>query len=89
MQVENVKRLIPDDRGRVTIGKASGGVSSYQATFAADGTIVLKPMTEIPAREAWLWNNQDSMESVRRGLAQSAAGSVTPFDLASLPDDDE
>lgn len=90
MQAESIiKRLVPDERGRVTIGKVAGSVSSYQATYQEDGTIVLKPMAEIPAKEVWLWNNEGALASVRRGLEQSAAGRVKPLDLASLPADDE
>ncbi len=82
------KKLVPDERGRVTLGEAAKGVSSYQASFASDGTVTLTPMMEIPARERWLWENKKAMAKVRRGLEQSARGETTPLDLADLPPDD-
>jgi hypothetical protein len=84
-----IKKLIPDDRGRITIGRPTTPVSSYQATFHADGSILLVPMAEIPARELWLWNNKEALESVQRGLAQAGRGETTPLDLAELPDDED
>lgn len=82
------KKLVPDERGRVTLGEAAKGVSSYQASFAPDGTVTLTPMMEIPARERWLWENKKAMAKVRRGLEQSGRGETTPLDLAELPSDD-
>jgi hypothetical protein len=35
-----------------------------------NGDILLKPMASIPARELWLYQNQDALASVRRGLSQ-------------------
>lgn len=83
------KKLIPDERGRVTLGELAKGVSSYTATWAADGTVTLTPMVEIPARERWLWDNKDAMAMVQRGLEQSASGNTKPLDLATLAEDDE
>jgi phosphopantothenoylcysteine synthetase/decarboxylase len=82
------KKLVPDDRGRVTLGDAARGVSSYAAVFAADGTITLTPMVEIPARERWLWDNKAALESVQRGLTQSGLGQTKPLDLSTLADDE-
>jgi hypothetical protein len=84
-----IKKLVPDDRGRITIGRPTTTVSSYQATFNADGSILLVPMAEIPAREVWLWNNKDALESVQRGLAQAGRGETTVFNLSELPDNEE
>ena len=83
------KKLIPDDRGRITLGEAARGVSSYMATFAPDGTVTLTPMVEIPARERWLWDNKEAMGAVKRGLSQSAARKTKPLDLSTLADDDD
>jgi hypothetical protein len=63
-------------------------VSSYAASFAADGTITLTPMVEIPARERWLWENKKVLGSVRRGLEQSARGETKPLDLSKLAPED-
>ena len=88
METSAEKRLIPDERGRITLGKSATGVSSYRATFNQDGTITLTPMAEVPARELWLWKNEEALASVQRGLAQAGRGEVTPLDLSTLPDDE-
>jgi phosphopantothenoylcysteine synthetase/decarboxylase len=82
------KKLVPDDRGRITLGDAARGVSSYSAIFSADGTVTLTPMVEIPARERWLWDNKQSLSAVQRGLDESAKGITKPLNLASLTDDE-
>jgi hypothetical protein len=82
------KKLIPDDRGRITLGEVARGVSSYSANIAPDGTITLTPMVEIPARERWLWENKEALAMVRRGLEQSAAGEIAPLDMSLLADDE-
>lgn len=87
MQVQE-KKLIPDDRGRITLGEMAKGVSSYSANVAQDGTITLTPMVEIPARERWLWENEGAMAMVRQGLAESAAGLTAPLDMSLLADDE-
>lgn len=85
-----MKRLVPDDRGRITLGKAATGVSSYRASFNSDGTILLAPMKEIPAREAWLWENEHALASVQRGLAPAAPNKPRQaLDLSKLPPDDD
>jgi hypothetical protein len=84
-----IKKLVPDDRGRITIGKPASAVSSYQATFNADGSILLVPMAEIPAREMWLWTNKAALESVQRGLHQARRGKTKPLDLSELGGDDD
>lgn len=88
MQAPSVKKLVPDERGRISLGKRPAEVSSYEATFNSDGTILLKPMAEIPARELWLWKNKKALESVQRGIAQAGRGETTVLDLSTLADDD-
>ncbi len=65
----------PDAKGRVALGDLTKGVSSYKV-FVDEATrrIVLEPFVEIPAREAWLFDNKDALAQVKRGLEQSASG---------------
>ena len=69
--------LRPDAKGRITLGRLADGVSSYEVERLEDGTIILRPNVEIPAREEWLWRNKKALESVRRGLEQSSRGETT------------
>lgn len=48
--------------------------TSFRARKLKDGNIVLKPFTEIPAREAWLFENAAALGAVKVGLAQAAEG---------------
>ena len=65
----------PDAKGRVALGDLTKGVSSYKVFVdQTSRCIVLEPFVEIPAREAWLFENKDALAQVKRGLAQSAAG---------------
>lgn len=57
----------PDPKGCNTLGRLAQGVSSFQATLDPEGSIVLEPYTEIPAREKWLFENKIALSAVREG----------------------
>jgi hypothetical protein len=38
------------------------------------GRIILEPQVEVPAAEAWLWQNAAAMKAVQQGLQDSAEG---------------
>jgi hypothetical protein len=44
-------------------------ISSVRAYKEGDRTI-LEPMVEIPAREAWLYENKGALEKVKKGLSE-------------------
>ncbi len=71
---QKVKTVRPDSKGRITLGKLAKEYSGYTLKESADGTILLEPLVELPAREAWLFKNKDALASVEKGLKQSAAG---------------
>lgn len=60
----------PDDRGRVTLGPAlTKGVSRYDVYVNKEsGEVLLRPFKEIPAKEAWLYENKVAKEMVAKGL---------------------
>lgn len=64
----------PDSKGRITLGRFAEGVSSFRVSEQPGGAVLLEPMVEIPAREKWLFENKTALESVKRGLDQSAKG---------------
>src|SRR5690606_26183680 len=47
------RKLVPDERGRVTLGALAKGVSSYFVTELDDGALVLRPNVEIPRSALW------------------------------------
>ena len=73
-QYQKVKKVRPDSKGRITLGKRATEVSGYTLKERKDGTILLEPLIEVPAKEAWLFKNKEALESVKRGLEQSTKG---------------
>jgi hypothetical protein len=65
-----------DGKGRVTFGNLAKGVSSFKVKKNEDGSFLLRPMKEVPEREAWLYNNPEALKAVLEGLADLKAGRV-------------
>ena len=61
-----------DSKNRISLTKLLKfkAVSSVIASVLENGDILLKPMASIPARELWLYENNQALESVKRGLSQ-------------------
>jgi hypothetical protein len=66
----------PDSRRRIALGRALPNVddTSFNVYQDEGGRIVLDPQVSIPASEAWLYRNPKALASVRKGLADAAAG---------------
>jgi hypothetical protein len=71
----------PDAKKRLVLPKSQvrDGVT-YHIYVNDLGQIVLDPQVTIPAYEAWLFENPEALASVRRGLADAAAGKITEVD---------
>lgn len=76
MQTITEKNLRPDAKGRIALGELAKGVSSFHVSVDKKQRIILEPYTEIPAREAWLFNNKEALSSVLRGIEQAGKGQV-------------
>lgn len=76
MDYEKLKKVRPDSKGRITLGKIAEGVSSYVISRDERNRIILDPCVEIPANEKWLFENPQALEKVKKGLKDSAAGKV-------------
>lgn len=74
--IEARKTVRPDSKGRITLGSLAGGASSFKAYKDKKGRIVLEPQVEVPAPEAWLWQNPVAMKAVQQGLQDSAESMV-------------
>ena len=68
---ESIQTIRPDSKGRVSLGKLAKGVSSFHVVKNADGIITLEPFVEIPAREKWLYDNDEALEAVKAGLKEA------------------
>jgi hypothetical protein len=71
----------PDSAGRIAIGRENKD-KLYAVQRQPNGDILLSPVVLRHEREAWLFDNKDALESVRRGLSQSAKGET--HDLGSF-----
>ena len=86
-----VKTVRPDSKGRITLGKLTKEFSGYTLKESVDGTILLEPLVELPAREAWLFKNKEALASVEKGLKESVAGKTKSLGSFAkhLEDDNE
>lgn len=64
-----VKTLRPDSKGRIAFGKLLNGVSIVRVYVQDNGRIILEPYTEMPMREAWLYENPEALSKVKNGLS--------------------
>ncbi len=67
----NTIRLPVDSRNRISLTKlfSKRKVRSLIA-YWKNNKIILEPMVEIPAQEAWLFENETALNKVKRGLSQ-------------------
>ncbi len=61
-----------DSRNRICLTKISKNLSSRFFAYEEDGKIILEPIAEIPAHEAWLFKpeNRKILDEVKKGLHQ-------------------
>ena len=80
----------PDAKKRLSIGQAmEEPAAAYNIYRNSLGQIMLDPVKAVPVYEAWLFENKKALASVRRGLADSAAGrSKNLGSFASHTDED-
>lgn len=76
--MQSDKILRPDAKGRICLGTLSRGISGYKAIIDENTMeITLKPYTEMPFSEKWLFDNKEALESVKRGLRDSSRSKTT------------
>jgi len=80
----------PDAKKRLSIGLAmEEPAAAYNIYRNSLGQIVLDPMTAVPAYEAWIFEDRKALASLKRGLADSAAGRTKSLgSFASHADED-
>ena len=74
MMTQLSKHIKPDTKGRIYLGKLTEGVSGFAVTVDKHHRIILDPLVEIPAREKWLFDNKEALNSVQRGLKEAKGG---------------
>lgn len=71
------KKVKPDSKGRITLGKWAEGVSSFVISIDKHHRIILEPYSEIPAREMWVYENKKVHNKLKRGIKDAAEGKIT------------
>jgi len=73
-----------DERNRLTLGGIFKGFKRVRLYKNNRGEVLLQPIVEIPASELWLFQNEEAIESVQRGLKDASDGKITKVDLDEL-----
>ncbi len=83
---EEIESKTIDQRNRIVLGALQNlpEVKRVKVYINLQGEILIRPMVEIPASEAWLYKNKKALASVRKGLEQAGKGKVSELDLKSL-----
>lgn len=75
-KVIDVKAM--DSKNRISLGekiiKLLKNVDAFKVFLGQDGDILLRPMVNIPMREAWIYKNQKVINQIRQGLAEAKEG---------------
>lgn|GEM_PF-576755 len=82
-----------DSRNRICLSPfltKEAGVTSYRAHREGE-KIILEPMTEVPTREAWLYQNPEAISSLLEGIKQADEGNIKPLnlDLSQFDEEDD
>jgi hypothetical protein len=62
-----------DSKGRLTLGESFAN-RTVLVEARGEGEVLVRLARVIPERESWLYDNNEALASVRRGLQQAAAG---------------
>jgi len=81
---QEVGVLSADDRNRITLGKYLKNFKRLKVFQDSRGEILLVPIVEVPASELWVYQNQNAMESLQKGLADAKAGRIAEKKLEDL-----
>lgn len=83
----------PDAKGRISLGVLPPHISGFKLTTDKNGCYILEPLTEIPERERWVYENPEVLASLERGIEDARAGRLIKLDpsrfLINEEEDDE
>lgn len=83
-EFEEIATHTVDDRNRITLGALLKDTRRVRIYKNARGELLLQPLTEIPASEVWLFQNQEALQTVKQGLDDAAQGRISRLDLDAL-----
>ncbi|MCH8908974.1 MAG: hypothetical protein IH840_17965 [Candidatus Heimdallarchaeota archaeon] len=73
-----------DERSRLHLGKIKGEYLRYSIFKSDNGDILLRPLVEVPACEAWFFKNKKAVNFAEKSLKDAAEGRVKELDTNSL-----
>lgn len=70
-----------DSRNRITLTRVSKNLSVLYKIYTKGDTIVLEPVVEVPAGEAWLFKpeNKHLLDRLKKGLKQGGTIDLGSF----------
>jgi hypothetical protein len=83
-EFEEVATRTIDERNRLTLGELPEGLKRVRIYKNDRGEVLLQPVIEIPASEAWLFRNEEALESVKKGLKNASKGKISKLNLKDL-----
>jgi len=81
---EEIATRTVDDRNRLTIGELPKGLKRVRIYKNDRGEVLLRPVVEIPVSEAWLFQNKEAFQRVKKGLRDASEGKISKLDLKDL-----
>ena len=73
-----------DERSRLHLGKIKGEYQRYSIFKSGNGDILLRPLVDVPASEAWFFKNKKAVEFAKKSLKDAAEGRVKELDVDTL-----
>lgn len=67
-----------DAKNRVSLGKLNKDIKTYRVYKNLAGQLLFDPQVSIPANEAWVFQNPNCLNSLRRGLKEAKEGKTKP-----------
>ncbi len=61
----------PDAKKRLSLGEAVGEATAFNIYRNSFGQLILDPVKTIPASEMWLYENEQALASVKKGLRET------------------
>ena len=83
-EFEEVATRTIDERNRLTLGELPEGLKRVRIYKNDRGEVLLQPVIEIPASEAWLFRNEEALKSVKKGLKDASKGKISKLNLKDL-----
>lgn len=83
-EFEEIGTRTIDERKRLTLGDLIKDFRRVRLYRNEQGDLFLKPVVEVPASEAWLYQDKQALRSVVRGLKDAADRRISKLNLEDL-----